>query len=107
MTTLAEIEAAALALPEEDRFKLMIALEDAAGEPPPPDRVITADTPLSTPGLNLTAEELNRVIGERLERHRRDPSAAQDAFEFLDELDAEDAAEAEALAAVRDGRRAA
>lgn len=102
MTTLAEIEAAARSLSPEELFQLKGTIEELAAERTPAmPREINADTSLTAPGPPLTAEELNRVLSARLKRYRQDPSKAGDAFEFLDELDAEDAAEVNAEDAAR------
>ena len=84
MTTPAEIETAALALPPADRVRLGRALcESGWAEIPEPP---------------LSPEELNAMLAERLRRHDENPAGAVDAFGFLDRLRAEDEADEQLLA---------
>ena len=81
MTTLAEIEAAALALPDETR----VALGRRLIEP------VTPAAPLpSFPGES--GRLLRRLLERRWAAHLADPSAAVDAEVVLAELEAEDEA---------------
>ena len=82
--TPAEIEAAAMSLPPADRVRLGWSLcESGWGEIPEPA---------------VSPEEFRHMLDERWEAHRKNPAAAVDAFAFLDQLEAEDAAEAKLLA---------